>query len=235
MLTKEQINILYRYFESKGVIYYDLQSELVDHLAENIEKVFLRNDAISFPEAFNESVQQFEKADLKTMVKARKLQQRKLYRKARERYLKSLLLYPSNLFFILLIILLINIPLFYLRDEAMLIYSRYLKLLLVSFIAIVTLIFIYKNLRLKKQRKKLLLSELGYLKWQGVLSYGMYLPIWISSLFSSELESVQSAIFSMESIMLFVFVSLCRLLSDWHAYKTFYFKYKKDYPLAFSK
>lgn len=50
-LTKEQIQNLYRFVEKHNVQWYDLQSELVDHLASDIEKNWLNEPALSFEQA----------------------------------------------------------------------------------------------------------------------------------------------------------------------------------------
>ena len=47
-LTKNQINQLFAFCEKHCVRYYDVQVELVDHLASDIEQQFVMNDNISF-------------------------------------------------------------------------------------------------------------------------------------------------------------------------------------------
>lgn len=50
-LTKEQIDALHRFVEKKHVHWYDLQAELVDHLASRIEEDMAANTDLSFDAA----------------------------------------------------------------------------------------------------------------------------------------------------------------------------------------
>jgi hypothetical protein len=53
MLTKEQIDSLYDFCKTKGVKYYDVQVELVDHLANGIEKELAEHPDWSFQKALD--------------------------------------------------------------------------------------------------------------------------------------------------------------------------------------
>lgn len=50
-LNQEQIQALFRFCEKKSVRYYDLQVELVDHLAERIEEEMMADQQLSFEAA----------------------------------------------------------------------------------------------------------------------------------------------------------------------------------------
>ena len=50
-LTKEQIENLYAFTKKHGVKYYDLQTELVDHIANDIEDIWQQNPKLTFEQA----------------------------------------------------------------------------------------------------------------------------------------------------------------------------------------
>jgi multisubunit Na+/H+ antiporter MnhC subunit len=58
-LTKEQIDALFAFTEKKFVRYYDLQVELVDHLASSIEEEIENNATLSFEEALQKVYSSF--------------------------------------------------------------------------------------------------------------------------------------------------------------------------------
>ena len=74
MLEQEQINVITTYCERKGVKYYDVQLELVDHLADIIESIQQANAALSFREALEMAGKQFSDDEFKIIVKSKKQQ-----------------------------------------------------------------------------------------------------------------------------------------------------------------
>lgn len=53
-LTNEQIDALFKFVKSKYVDYYDVQLELVDHLASEVEQKMATNPAVSFETALQQ-------------------------------------------------------------------------------------------------------------------------------------------------------------------------------------
>ena len=58
-LTPEQIDRLYQFTRQHYVEYYDLQTELVDHLANSIEAQWQENSKISFEDALQKEFKKF--------------------------------------------------------------------------------------------------------------------------------------------------------------------------------
>ena len=58
-LTKEQIQQLYKFTRQHFVEYYDVQTELVDHLANDIEQIWKTQPKLSFEDARNISFKKF--------------------------------------------------------------------------------------------------------------------------------------------------------------------------------
>jgi hypothetical protein len=77
MLTAEQINDITFYCYTRGVDYYDVQLELVDHLADMIEALQQEQPGLAFKDAVEIAGKQFSKAEFKKIVKSKKKQLRK--------------------------------------------------------------------------------------------------------------------------------------------------------------
>ena len=58
-LTENQIQALYKFTRQHYVEYYDVQTELVDHLANDIEQIWEENPNISFEQARDQSFKKF--------------------------------------------------------------------------------------------------------------------------------------------------------------------------------
>ncbi|MFY7731299.1 MAG: hypothetical protein ACOVRN_17400 [Flavobacterium sp.] len=70
-LSAEQIDQLYIFVQNNGVHYYDLQTELVDHLANHIESQWAYHQNPDFNDALSFAYSGFEKNSFTTLVAAR--------------------------------------------------------------------------------------------------------------------------------------------------------------------
>ncbi len=77
-ITKEHIDQLYTFTQKHYVEWYDLQTELVDHLANDIEQIWSKNPNLSFDEARNQSFKKFGVIGFSDVVEKR---QSALYKK----------------------------------------------------------------------------------------------------------------------------------------------------------
>ncbi len=80
-LTLEQINCLFQFTQKHYVEYYDLQLELVDHLACGIEKQWENDESISFEDALNTEFKKFGIFGFSDIVDKRKIELQKKYNK----------------------------------------------------------------------------------------------------------------------------------------------------------
>lgn len=71
-LTKEQINRLYRYISEMGVKYFDVQVELVDHIATATEERLCNHPERTVEDTLKEVVASFEKYGFKKIVREKK-------------------------------------------------------------------------------------------------------------------------------------------------------------------
>jgi len=72
MLEQAQINAITIYCEKRGVKYYDVQLELVDHIADIIEDLQKTNPVLSFSEALELAGEQFSIDEFKYIVRSKK-------------------------------------------------------------------------------------------------------------------------------------------------------------------
>ncbi|MFT3933886.1 MAG: hypothetical protein QM726_09750 [Chitinophagaceae bacterium] len=77
MLNDQELKYLESYCVMNGVKYYDLQLEVIDHMATVIEDVQQKAPSINFKEALELANSQFKKSDFSLMIKSKKYQLQK--------------------------------------------------------------------------------------------------------------------------------------------------------------
>jgi len=80
-LTKNQIDELYKFTRKHYVYHYDVQSELVDHLANDIENIWQETPNLSFEQARNKSFKKFGIFGFMDVVEKKQSQMTKKYYK----------------------------------------------------------------------------------------------------------------------------------------------------------
>ena len=85
-LSAEQIEKLYQFTRQHYVEYYDLQTELVDHLANAIEEQWQQNPKLSFEEALQIEFKKFGVFGFMDVVEQRQSALNKKYNKFKQRY-----------------------------------------------------------------------------------------------------------------------------------------------------
>ncbi len=88
-LSQEQIQELHKFTRAHFVEYYDLQTELVDHLANGIEEQYNKQPSLTFKEALNREFKKFGVFGFQEVVKKRKDAMSKKYRKILWNYFKD--------------------------------------------------------------------------------------------------------------------------------------------------
>jgi hypothetical protein len=94
-LTKEQIQKLYDFTRQHYVEYYDLQTELVDHLANAIEQHWQENPKLSFDEALKMEFKKFGVFGFMEVVEKRQSAMNKKYNKLIWKHLKEYFKIPQ--------------------------------------------------------------------------------------------------------------------------------------------
>ncbi len=93
-LTEEQIQTLLQFTEKKLVRYYDLQIELVDHLASEIEEKMEVNKNLSFEQALSQVYEGFGVFGFSNIVREKEKQLVRTYNKMLWKAIKSLFYWP---------------------------------------------------------------------------------------------------------------------------------------------
>jgi hypothetical protein len=94
-LTQSQIENLYKFTRKHYVYHYDVQSELVDHLANDIEEIWQEYPTISFKDARDKSFKKFGIFGFMDVIEAKQKQMNKRYRKILWRFFSDWFTLPK--------------------------------------------------------------------------------------------------------------------------------------------
>ena len=94
-LTPQQIEQLYQFTRQHYVEWYDLQTELVDHLANSIETQWQENPKISFEDALQVEFKKFGVFGFMNVVEERQIALGKKYNKLVWQHFKSFFTIPK--------------------------------------------------------------------------------------------------------------------------------------------
>ena len=147
-LTSEQIQSLYDFTAAHFVEWYDLQTELVDHLANGIEEKWQDDPKLSFHEALNFEFKKFGVFGFEDVICSQKKALTKVYNKLVWKFVKNSFSMPTAIFLFSIIFLLIRL----FADD------KYGQHYFFGFTGLVILFFIilhFKIKHIKKERKKL--------------------------------------------------------------------------------
>jgi hypothetical protein len=118
-VTENQIQQIYTFTKKCHVEWYDVQTELVDHLANGIEKQWLTNPNISFYNALMNEFKKFGFSGFENLVEEKTKALNKYYRKQVWFYLKEFLTLPKIILTLFLVWVLYNL-MHYLDDKTLL-------------------------------------------------------------------------------------------------------------------
>jgi hypothetical protein len=181
-LSKEQIHKLYTFTRQHYVEYYDLQTELVDHLANAIEEQWQENPKLSFDEALQMEFKKFGVFGFMDVVEKRQEYLIKKYNKLVLKNLKIFFSIPKIIGTIISVALVFALLKFLQKD---------IPLLQITFVTL-TIIFFAGILIISRKTKKQ--TQLSGKKWMfkeiifgyGSLSGFINLPIQFSLLLKGE-------------------------------------------------
>lgn len=146
MLTTEQVDQLFIFCRKRNVEYYDVQVELVDHLANAIEDKMAAQPTISFEEALKQVYKSFGSAGFAPLVKekqkaARKYNNKVLWRLFKEQWRWPKFFVGSTIFAILYMVL-------QWENEAA------VRILVISGVVIVTIAMMISGISLRRLQRK---------------------------------------------------------------------------------
>jgi hypothetical protein len=157
-LTTQQIDQLYVFTRQHYVEWYDLQSELVDHLANAIEQVWEQNPNRTFDEILNKEFQKFGVFGFMDVVEERQKYLRKKYLRIVGSHLKEFFILPK-----ILLTITATISVFVLFKEFELtsdfVVNLYVLLLVFAFLRIIITKFKRKQ-KVHLQQKKWMFEDI---------------------------------------------------------------------------
>ena len=172
-LSAPQIDRLYQFTRQHYVEYYDLQTELVDHLANAIEEQWQENPKVSFEEALQKEFKKFGVFGFMDVVEKRQAAMNKKYNKIVWNHFKSFFKLPQIIgTFLSIAILFLSLKN---SSHATVIVSIFAIAIMVSFWVAISFSVRKKNKIAKAEGKKWLFNEIifGYSSIAGL----SYLPL----------------------------------------------------------
>lgn len=145
-LTESQIESLYQFTRQHYVEYYDVQVELVDHLANDIEQIWEQQPGLSFNDARDKSFKKFGVFGFMNVVESKEAKMTKKYFKLVLKFAKEWLSLPK---IILTLLLLFG---FYQLQKFTFGYEIYIGVFLLGIVA--QFFMLFNNSRKLKQKQK---------------------------------------------------------------------------------
>ncbi len=178
-LSDEQIERLYQFTRQHYVEYYDLQTELVDHLANAIEEQWQQNPKLSFEEALQIEFKKFGVFGFMDVVEQRQSALNKKYNKLVLNELKTFFSVPK----IIGTISAVGIVFYLLRylQESLFIVQTLFFFLIISYFIGISILMRRNKIRRKQNGKKWLLKEIiyGYSSIAGLINIPIQFAIHI--------------------------------------------------------
>lgn len=159
-LTQKQIQELYAFTRKHHIAHYDLQTELVDHLANAIEEQWVKNPETDFNNAIKNEFEKFGALGFKKIIKDRKKALNKKYFKIIIRYYLEYFRLPK-IITTLLIIAINYLVLIYIPDHKKMVFIGSLFIIFSFFLTYKgILLFIKRKRKIKKKEKIWMLEDL---------------------------------------------------------------------------
>ncbi|CAA0224420.1 hypothetical protein R5N98_08080 [Tenacibaculum maritimum] len=189
-LTNNEIKALYKFTQEHYVAYYDVQVELVDHLANDIEKIWEGSPSLSFEKARERAFKKFGVFGFLDIVEEKRKQVGKKYRRILWKFTEEWFKLPKIVWTIMIFLFFYSLTQFKI--------SAYVFSFILFSIGIIDIFLCFKlkrnsNKRFKKQGKKWMLEEMIF----NVASFnGIFLSSNIVGIHTKLVEEVPSFNFS---------------------------------------
>jgi hypothetical protein len=148
-LTESQIQELYKFTRKHYVYFYDVQTELVDHLANDIESIWIEKPKLTFEQARDESFKKFGVFGFMEVVEEKQKSMTKRYWKILFRFLKEWFSFPKIIITLSIFILFITLLKF---KEAP--FVLILCLIVIAIFEMVTGIIVKYKIKKRKQKNQ---------------------------------------------------------------------------------
>ena len=185
-LSQEQIDELFEFCQAHYVNQYDLQIELVDHIASSIEEQWETDPKLSFQEALNKTFGKFGIFGFGKIKDRKEKELRRKYSRLLFQYLIDFYKWPKALLTFALTILLYLI--FRLTNEVQIVTVSLSLVVCISVIGY-HVYFFEKFFEVKTTPKKSFLI-LDYMKSRQIMVSGMYQLSWLIGKIVSDLDNI---------------------------------------------
>jgi hypothetical protein len=230
-LSEQQIDQLFQFCEKRRVFHYDLQVEIVDHLANAIEERMQADPRLGFSDALDLVHRSFGPLGLRSMTSSREQALEKRYNQMRWQLFKSYFTWPKFAFTFLLIMIVTALPQF-LDGNALAWAVIVLGVITVGYI----LRFQWQAHRFRKQQtRKLLMTTHSHLYFSPVfLSLGMQVMNGLIKYGELAITSQAIELFQYYScsILFIGYIIVTRVREEMLAIVDQ--KARREYPLAFA-
>lgn len=206
-VSSEEIKKLYQFTRKHYVEYYDLQTELVDHLANGMEEHWRENPNLSFDENLKLEFKKFGVFGFSDVVAKRKSAMEKKYWKLVGKEIKLELIKPKTLFFVLLFMVASVFTIQFVSPHWAF-YGLMFLLLIIS--AVFFFKISAKNRKRRKNKKKIYLLEEIIMKAEGS-NYIFIFPVIFLNTISEVAETYDFGLYL--SLFLGVLVSVFALMA----------------------
>ncbi|MCF3110506.1 hypothetical protein LL912_17095 [Niabella sp. CC-SYL272] len=231
MLTNKQIQYLEQFCEQKGVQYYDLRMEMVDHLATELEEEMQRRTDINFPSLVHPVFESFGKNGFRSIVEAKEISIEDAYTRCHRNYFWSFFT-PPKMILTLFMAVCLCLPFVYAGEKVILQMHR-VYYLLMAFICVLTILGIV--LQPGRTSKPLFLLK-GVKRKSLCRNTGLLLVLFVNGY--TTLKKDIPGDFKLFAMIFLLFVTIMYSLifiARYYAVIKIYAKAKQDYPLAFMK
>ena len=150
-LTNQNIQDLYKFTRQHFVEHYDVQTELVDHLANDIEQILEEQPNLSFKEARNKSFKKFGVFGFMDVISAKQKQMNKKYYKILLGFVKDWFQLPKIILTATIFIISYSIMQFEIAREVMLV--------ALMFVAAYEMYMVWKRRKNQQKKEKIFLLE----------------------------------------------------------------------------
>jgi len=207
-LSKEQIQALYKFTRQHFVEHYDVQTELVDHLANDIENIWMENPNLTFEKARDKAFKKFGVFGFMDVVEKKQTQMTKRYFKILFRFMKEWFSLPK------VILTLILIFGFYQLQKINAAYIIYTSIFYLVILLQLVFFFIRTN-HLKKKKEKTGKSWMfeQVLMYNGMVNICVILFFFFDFSFSENEFLVMSEFRKIVSTLFITFVVLLGFIS----------------------
>ncbi len=219
-LSKTQIDSLFIFVEKKQVHWYDLQTELVDHLANKIEEEIDANPSTNFETALQKVYASFGIFGFARIVREKEEQVRKHHRKLWFQEFKNQFVWPNlirSIALLLSIIFLFNV-----------LSKDYILLIGLAFVGINLIKKVIDQKKQSKRNKHLLLMQYYHLpSFVGTLYFQLFINTYSFDNFGTLTTNTNYVLIAI------VFIITISLIASLKVASNIYNKAKQLYPEAF--